>query len=107
MFTKIAAKAALTVAGAASVLAVSAAPAAAANVTPQWYGTVHVTVDTSTKFGGIIDGNGPDSYRFWVYCSNGDFKPGVTRWAGDQRGSFGTCPSGTTVTDKGFDLFPA
>ncbi|XTZ16807.1 hypothetical protein ACQSSU_05300 [Micromonospora echinospora] len=84
-----------------------AAPASAATVEPEWFGDVHVTLNTSTSYGGWVDGNGPDSYRFWVICSNGNTYNGATRWAGDRRGSFGYCPSGTTATYKGWTEIPA
>lgn len=59
-----------------------------------WYGDFHKTVDHANQFGGWIDGNGPDSYRAKGVCKDGSSRTGVTRWAGDRRGSFVTCSSG-------------
>jgi hypothetical protein len=83
--------AATTTAVTAISLAGLAAPAAA---TPQWFGEVHETVNTSTRYGGWVDGNGPDSYIAWADCNNGSLTTGVERWAGDRRGSFAACASG-------------
>ena len=46
--------------------------------------------------GGWCDGNGPDAtYYGWISCLGNGFNGyiyGPTRWAGDRRGSFATCP---------------
>jgi hypothetical protein len=70
-----------------------------------WYGDAHITVNTNTQWGGWVNGNGPDSYRAVGVCKDGSYKAGVTRWAGDRRGSFVTCSSGFNW--KTFDLIPA
>ena len=60
-----------------------------------WLGTCYPQVG-SYWGGGWCDGNGPDwHYYGWVHCSNGWNYYGVDRWAGDRRGSYGYCPSGT------------
>lgn len=81
----------------------------AADVAPMWFGTIHVTTNTSTTYGGWVDGNGPDSYMAWADCNNGSLATGVTRWAGDQRGSFATCSSGIVsgANHRGFFLIEA
>ncbi|GLZ57460.1 hypothetical protein [Micromonospora sp. NBRC 107095] len=64
-----------------------------------WLGTCrpYPNPNNSRSGGGWCDGNGPDArYRGWVDCSNGYSYSGPERWAGDQRRSYGTCPSGTS-----------
>ena len=107
MIRKLAVNAALLAASAATAVTVMAAPASAGSAKVEWFGDVHVTLNTPTSYGGWVDGNGPDSYRFFVICSNGKTYNGVTRWAGDRRGSFGYCPSGTTASYKGRTEIPA
>jgi len=100
-------KALLVTASAAVALAVTGTPASAAqsDMTPLWFGTPHEQLNTSTSYGGWVDGNGPDSYRAYVLCTGGAHY-GVSRWAGDSRGSFAYCPSGTAF-EKGFELIYA
>ncbi|MCI4066414.1 hypothetical protein MRQ36_29205 [Micromonospora sp. R77] len=107
MIRKLATTAAVLATSAVAAVTVMAPPASASTAGAEWYGTVHVTLNTSTSYGGWIDGNGPDSYRFWIQCSNGSEYRGVTRWAGDRRGSFAYCPSGTSGVSRGWDLLPA
>lgn len=64
------------------------------DVSPAWFGAEHVTVNTSTNWGGWVDGNGPDSYQAVGICNNGSVRYGTVRWAGDRRGSFVYCASG-------------
>jgi hypothetical protein len=66
-------------------LLVTTAPALA------WYGAVHVTTSNTTDYAGWVDGNGPDSYTFAADCNDGGTAFGVTRWAGDRRGSDASC----------------
>lgn len=67
---------------------------ASADVSPQWFGKEHKTIDTSTNWGGWVDGNGPDSYQAIAVCKNGSPRQGDVRWAGDRRGSFVYCSGG-------------
>ncbi|MER7484143.1 hypothetical protein ABTX60_42100 [Streptomyces sp. NPDC126510] len=83
----------------------TAAPVQASDASPAWFGDIHVTVNTATKFGGWVDGNGPDSYQVLATCKDGSPREGATRWAGDRRGSFVSCSSG--FAQRFFDLIPA
>jgi hypothetical protein len=84
--------------GAALVLgtAAAAAPASAATVRPMtsWIGACHPWNDNRTV-GGWCDGNGPNwTYNASGVCTNGKTEwgaYGVTRWAGDRRGSYAYC----------------
>ncbi|MFC3893341.1 hypothetical protein ACFOWZ_17850 [Lentzea rhizosphaerae] len=84
----------------AAVGLISAGPANASvtsgsgGVSAEWFGAEHVTVSTSTNWGGWVDGNGPDSYQAVGVCNNGTVRYGTVRWAGDRRGSFVYCSSG-------------
>lgn len=84
-------------------LAGLASPAAAMT---RWFGATHVTVNTSTQYGGWVDGNGPDSYMAWADCKNGSIATGAERWAGDRNGSVATCSSGiiSGASHRGFFL---
>jgi hypothetical protein len=67
-----------------------------------WIGKCYPQLLSSTVGGGWCDGNGPDwVYQGFVDCTNGWEYYGVVHWAGDRRGSYGYCPSGTTVTSYG------
>ncbi|MFI9012197.1 hypothetical protein ACIGNX_33640 [Actinosynnema sp. NPDC053489] len=96
-----------SVAPATAAYADAATDTGTGTVAPQWFGDAHVTLNTSSSFGGWVDGNGPDSYQAYVYCSDGSYKTGATRWAGDRRGSFAYCASGKTRTSYGFRLIEA
>jgi len=72
---------------------------------PQWFGAQHVTVNTTTDWGGWVDGNGPDSYQAQGLCNDKSVQQGVIRWAGDRRGSFVHCSSG--FNRHNFVLIPA
>lgn len=71
-----------------------------------WLGSCYVS-RYSTFAGGWCDGNGPDyGYQGAVKCSNGWwYYNGPYRWAGDRRGSYSSCPSGTTATRGGVVIF--
>lgn len=78
-------------------------------VDTNWFGTIHVTVSTSTQYGGWVDGNGPDTYQAWAICNGGRGAQGVARWAGDRRQSIATCSNGiappsTGKPSRGFHL---
>jgi hypothetical protein len=111
-------------AGASIVLgsAVAATPASAAtSVRPMssWIGTCYTWTD-GVSFGGWCDGNGPNwTYRTTGGCYNGHSyrTSGVSRWAGDRRGSYGYCNTnggyyvegsgGINVYDNGVFRFSA
>jgi hypothetical protein len=78
----------------ATTAANASAAANSADVSPQWFGSAHVTVNTSQNWGGWVDGNGPDSYQAVGVCKNGSTRYGAERWAGDRRGSFVYCSGG-------------
>lgn len=68
----------------------AAAPSASAS--GGWGGKCHPFHDSNTV-GGWCDGNGPD-YRYAAFgkCRNDNYVTyGVTRWAGDRRGSYVYC----------------
>ncbi|GGN99714.1 hypothetical protein GCM10010112_93740 [Actinoplanes lobatus] len=72
-----------------------------------WLGSCYVS-RYSTYAGGWCDGNGPDwTYQGTVRCGNnpGYINNGPTRWAGDRRGSYSSCPSGTSAARGGVDVF--
>jgi hypothetical protein len=70
-----------------------------------WLGPCYPAVGANWD-GGWCDGNGPNwNYQGWVDCSNGREYYGVVRWAGDRRGSYAYCPSGTRATAGGVDAF--
>jgi hypothetical protein len=104
----------IVLAALAAVTVLPMTPAAAATSTTvthadlmtSWFGTVHVTRNTSTSYGGWVDGNGPDSYTAWARCRSGRNAFGVTRWAGDRRQSFATCSDGIAsgASSRGFIL---
>ena len=101
--------AAVTTATAAALAAAAftATPASAATVRPNagWIGTCYYS-RSSSNAGGWCDGNGPDwRYQGVVYCSNGYYYLGVVHWAGDRRGSYAYCPSGTHSTAGGLDIY--
>lgn len=101
---RVAATAAGTIATSALTAAVSAPPANAAG----WLGTCHVWSSYSMPghAGGWCDGNGPDwTYRGLVRCNNGYAYVGISRWAGDRRGSAATCPSGITASRGGVRVY--
>ena len=87
------------------ILAVLAATAAAAAMVAPgpavaragWLGPCYVDAST-TSGGGWCDGNGPDwTYRGRVQCTDGGDYYGVTRWAGDRRGSTAYCGGGEVI----------
>lgn len=50
----------------------------------------------ATSAGGWCDGNGPDhGYQTRITCTNGRVYYGPSRWAGDTRGSWAWCPTGS------------
>jgi len=56
--------------------------------------------------GGWCDGTGPDwTYRGIVRCSNGTHFLGISRWAGDRRGSSGTCASTRSAVSGGVRVY--
>jgi len=59
-----------------------------------YFAGVTIQANSATRFGGWVDGNGPNTYQVLANCKNGRSATGVTRWAGDRRGSFVKCPSG-------------
>jgi hypothetical protein len=70
-----------------------------------WLGTCYPAVGSNWG-GGWCDGNGPNwNYQGWVDCTNGGEYFGVIHWAGDRRGSYAYCPSGTWATAGGVDAF--
>jgi hypothetical protein len=71
-----------------ATLSTTTAPAMA------WFGATHVTSNTATRYGGWVDGNGPDSYQAYAHCIGGGLAVGDERWAGDRGGSFATCGNG-------------
>lgn len=76
-----------------------ATEAKSATAAAGWLGMCYVLPDpaNSRGGGGWCDGNGPDArYYGRVTCSNGSNYYGPERWAGDRRGSYGICPSGTS-----------
>jgi hypothetical protein len=81
-------------------VSIGASPAAAG-----WIGKCYPWYVSSSTAGGWCDGNGPNTYRGWASCSNYHIYYGVIRWAGDRRGSFGVCPSGTHVWAYGADPY--
>jgi hypothetical protein len=84
----------------------AAGPAAAATVRPNtsFIGTCYPFRSTASG-GGWCDGNGPNwVYQARVYCANGVDYTGVTRWAGDRRGSTATC-EGSNAVEAGLDVY--
>jgi hypothetical protein len=63
----------------------SVVPAAA------WFGGPTIWISDANVYAGWVDGNGPDSYTFGADCNDGSLATGVTRWAGDRRGSYADC----------------
>ncbi|MGH3416977.1 MAG: hypothetical protein ACRDVE_22045 [Actinocrinis sp.] len=115
-------RSALGVAAAAGIAAVAlaAAPASAATTATAHQGTVRALTPAGTVRpdagwlgtcygshgsnwgGGWCDGNGPDwVYQGFVDCTNGGEYYGVVHWAGDRRGSYGYCPSGSSTVNYG------
>lgn len=79
----------------------------ASDVTPQagWLGPCYPAYGYNWG-GGWCDGNGPNwNYRGYVDCSNGWRYFGILRWAGDRRGSYAYCPSGTYATGGGLYVY--
>jgi hypothetical protein len=75
-------------------------------VHPMGYlGACHPWHDNST-FGGWCDGTGPNSYRAFALCDNGDYVYGAARWDGDRRGSYAYCSSvNSSLYEGGFDTW--
>ncbi|MFD9698234.1 hypothetical protein [Lentzea sp. NPDC059081] len=70
-----------------------------------WLGNCYPAVGSNWG-GGWCDGNGPNwNYQGWVDCSNGWEYYGVVHWAGDRRGSYAYCPTGTSAVAGGIDVF--
>lgn len=61
-------------------------------------------VGPTGSFAGWCDGNGPQTYRAYVNCTNGHRYYGVQHWFGDRRGSTATCPAGINATGGSFDF---
>lgn len=81
--------------------------ASAAVVRPDagWLGNCYPAVGSNWA-GGWCDGNGPDwVYQGYVDCTNGYEYYGVVHWAGDRRGSYAYCPSGSYATNGGLDVW--
>jgi hypothetical protein len=84
----------------------AAGPASASTVSPNtsFIGTCY-TFRGVNSAGGWCDGNGPNwVYQSRVFCATGVDYTGVTRWAGDRRGSTATCPSSNAVKG-GLDVY--
>jgi len=80
-------------------------PAAAVRPDAGWLGNCYPAVGSNWG-GGWCDGNGPDwVYQGHVYCSNGGTYYGVVHWAGDRRGSYGYCPSGSYAVGGGLTVW--
>ncbi|WP_436493210.1 hypothetical protein [Actinokineospora sp. HUAS TT18] len=81
------------------------APAGTTAVQSGWLGQCYGNYGGNWG-GGWCDGNGPDwNYQGYVNCTNGWTYYGPSRWAGDQRMSYGTCPSGSSATSGGVYAF--
>ena len=83
-----------------AALAVSAGgtvvmPASPAHAAGSWLGPCY-PAHNATSAGGWCDGNGPDhGYQARITCTDGRVYWGPSRWAGDRRGSWAWCPSGS------------
>lgn len=87
-----------------SVGVVTAAPAQAAGSIKSCY--VWSSYSMPGHAGGWCDGTGPDwTYRGLVHCNNGTSYLGISRWAGDRRGSAATCSSGVTARSGGVRVY--
>ena len=69
-----------------------------------WIGTCYAARYTRSA-GGWCDGNGPNwRYQGYVGCTDGREYWGPVRWAGDRRGSYGYCPTGSYMNYGGVQV---
>ena len=104
---------AVTAGAGAALLVAAIAPAGAAMASPMkatgspvtpagWRGACHLIEFNSGNLypwaptgyeANWCDGNGPDSYRTYVYCSDNQYHFGPWKWYGDRTGSWAYCPT--------------
>ena len=85
-----------------TALALSAGAAVLMPATPAhaagWLGQCTTAYNSNRSVGGWCDGNGPDhGYQAWAACTDGRTYYGPARWAGDRRGSWTGCPTGSYI----------
>ena len=79
--------------------------ATAPTILASWLGNCY-PVRYTRSAGGWCDGNGPNwRYQGFVGCTDGREYWGPVRWAGDRRGSYGYCPTGSYANYGGVDAF--